>query len=343
MKKLFLVPLVALLSVAFGLTFEEAVSAAPGRPDAISAQLELLNAESTLLRTEADPLALRVDRLQAQQAVELAAVEEQQARVTAVQDLAGAYGGVLVAREQLELAETARELAETGVEIARIRLANGSATELDVRDAEVALDEASAGAATAGSGLRLAVSNLEGMIGREVDPATLEPLTEDLLPQLPTLEAVLLASERVPQLLQVEHGLELAGAAVDMLDPSYASEAQIEQARTRLQTTEQLAAEARRGLQLQARNLHLMAQNARAQLQVEQEAYANALERHEFERQRLASGLISEIAFRQAGLQLQQAEISLLQAQTDAMVALLELSAGTLVTLDGPAVLRGER
>lgn len=343
MKKTILTLLAGLAAFASALTFEEAVTAAPGRPDAISAQLTLLNAESTLLRTEADPLALRLDRLQARQAVELAEVELQQARVTAVADLANAYGGVLVAREQVALAEAGRELAQSGLDIAHIRLANGSATELDVRDAQVALDEATAAAATAASGLQLAVTNLEGMLGREVDPETLSPIDETLLPPLPPLQSVLQTTLRVPQLLQVEHGLELATAGVEMLDPSYASAAQIEEARTQLETTSQLAGEARRGLLLQARNLHLMAENALAQLQVEQEAYANAAERHEFERQRLDSGLISELAFRQAGLQLQQAEITLLQAQTDAMVALLELSAGTLVPLDGLPILRGEQ
>lgn len=343
MKKLFLTLLAALLPLAAALSFEEALTAAPGRPDAISAQLTLLNAQSTLLRTEADPLALRIDKLQARQAVELAEVELQQARVRAVADLAAAYSGVLVAREQQQLAEAGHELAESGLEIAHIRFANGSATELDVRDAEVALDEASAAATTAASGLRLALSNLEGMVGQPLDPAALEPVPEALLPVLPDLDAVLTAAQRVPQLLQVEHGLELATAAVEMLDPSYASTAQIEEARTRLETTEQLASEARRGLQLQARNLHLQAQNASARLLVEQEAHANAVERHDFERQRLESGLISEIAFRQAGLELRQAGIALLQAQQDALTALLELSAGSLVPVQGPALLRGEQ
>lgn len=343
MKKLILT--VGLLAAPFAaaLNFEEALLAAPGRPDAVSAQLTLINAESSNIRTEADPLALRIDRLQASQAVELARVELETARLTAVADLAEAYGSVLAGREQLELARQGLELAQRGLEITQIRVANGSATELDLRDAQVSADEAAALSATAGSGLRLAVSNLEGMIGQEVDPAALEPIRDDMLPPLPTIEATLAAAARLPQLLQVEHGLELAEAGVAMLDPSYASEAQIEDARTQLETTQQLAGEARRGLMLSARNLHLQAQDALARLEVEEDAYVNAAERHEFERQRLEGGLISEIAFQQSGLQLRQAELALLQAENDAMVALLKLSAGTLVPLDGPAVLRGER
>src|SRR5690606_39069673 len=115
-----------------------------------------------------------------------------------------------------------------------------------------------------------------------------------------------------PQILQVQHGLELATAGVEMLDPSYASEAQIENARTQLATTEQLASEASRGLQLQARNLHLQAQDAQTRLGVEQDSLANAQERFNYEQQRHAGGLISDVALDQARLELKQAELALL-------------------------------
>ncbi len=344
MKKLLLaLTLLGGLQAGLALDFEEALAAAPSRPDAVSAQLRLINAESSQLRTEADPLALRTDRLQARQAVQLAEAELSQARLTAVADIAEAYGAVLLTTQQAELAASGVELAESGVNIARIRLENGSATELDLRDAQVALDEAHAGAATAQSGLRLAVSNLESMIGQEVQASELEPITDAMFPQLPALEQVLESMQQHPQLLQVQHGLELATAAVEMLDPSYASQAQIENAQTQLATTEQLASEASRGLQLQARNLHLQAQDAQTRLQVEQDSLANARERFEFEQQRLAGGLISQIALDQAHLELRQAEVALLSARIDSLTSLLRLSAGTLLKPIGPAILSGER
>lgn len=343
MKKIVFTLGLVVAHTAAALSFSDVLSAAPGRPDAVSAQLRLINAESTMLRTEADPLALRIDRLQAAQAAELAGVELRQARLTAIADLAEAYGNVLVAHMGQQLAADGLDLAESGLQIAEIRFANGSATQLDLRDAQVAVDEAAAGLQTAGSALRLAVSNLEGMIGETVDPEQLDPLPVGQLPALPDLDAVLSAALSVPQLLQVEHGLELATAAVEMLDPSYASAAQIENARTQLETTEQLASEARRGIQLMARNLHLTAQNALANLEVERDAHANAAERHEFERQRLEGGLISEIAFRQSALQLRQAELSLLQAESAALTELFRLSAGSLVGLSGPLGQLGDR
>lgn len=335
--------LLLLAAQAAALDYAEALSAAAGRPGAVSAQLQLINADAEFIRTEADPLALRSDRTQARQELESAEAALEQARREAVTEITEAYFAVLTAREQLALAQFGNELARTGLEIAEIRLANGSATELDLRDARAALDEATAGLHTAESGIRLAVSNLEGMIGRDVDPEELEPVPASWRPPLPDLDTVLAGITRVPQFLEVEHGLELAGMAVDMLDPSYASESQIEAARTRLESTEQLVAEARRGFRLQARNLHLQAQDAQARLTVQEDVLANARERHGFERQRLEGGLISEIAFRQSQLELLQAELAFLSAESDAFTSILRLSAETLVPLDGPVELQGSR
>lgn len=339
----FVLSLLLLVSQAAALDFQEALGAAAARPGAISAQLELINTEADHLRTEGDPLALRSDRLQAAQELELAEATLEQARREAVAEIASAYFGVLLAEEQLGLARLAHELAETGLEIAEIRLANGSATELDLRDARASLDEAAAGLRTAESGIRLAISNLEGVLGREVAAGELEPVPDSWLPPLPALDDVLAGITSVPQFLEVEHGLELAAMAVDLLDPAYASEAQIEAARTRLEATEQLVGEARRGFRLQARNLHLQAEDARATLAVQEDVYANASERHEFERQRLEGGLISTVEFRSSELELLQARLQLLAARSEAFAAVLELSAETLVPLAGPAGLRGER
>ncbi|HLR46852.1 MAG TPA: TolC family protein [Deinococcales bacterium] len=338
-----LLTLLLLTAQAAALDYGEALTAAASRPGAVSAQLELINAEADHLRTEGDPLALRNDRLEAQQELELAEAELEQARREAVTEITEAYFGVLSAREQLALARLGHELAETALEIAEIRVANGSATELDLRDARASLDEAAAGLRTAESGIRLAVSNLEGVLGRDIDADELEPVPDSWRPPVPALENVLESITGVPQYLEVEHGLELAGMAVDMLDPAYASEAQIESARTRLEATEQLIREARRGFQLQARNLHLQAEDAQSKLSVEEDLHANAVERHEFERQRLEGGLISDIEFRQSELDLLQAELALLSARSEALGSILELSAETLVPIAGPAELRGDQ
>src|SRR5690606_40243220 len=103
----------------------------PARPEAITTRLELLTARSNLLRVESDPLALRMDRLQAEQDVARLEAEHRHALFTALQQIAEAYTGVLQAREQAGLAREALALSEAALEVARIRLANGSATALE--------------------------------------------------------------------------------------------------------------------------------------------------------------------------------------------------------------------
>ncbi len=338
MKRLFV--LLALLApVAHALGLEDALRAAPSRPDAVSKRLELLNAENDRIRVQSDPLALKMDRLKADQAVALTRAQLQKAVADGLSEIAKAYTGVLLARGQAALAEKGVGVAESGLKIAQIRRSNGSATDLDVEDARVALDKAEQDAEAARNGLGVALANLEGMLGEQLEPDALEGIPDRFLLSVPTLDATLAALPQHPQLLQAAQGLELAGVGVSMLDPSYASASQIESARTQLKTSEQLVAEARRGFQLQARNLVVQAQNAVQAYRVQQDDLANAQQRLRFQKERLANGVIAQVQYDQAELQAMQAELSVASARYGVLTSLLDLQAGTLVPLGGPAVM----
>lgn len=328
-----------LLPLAHALTLEEALQSAQSRPDAVTANLELLNARNNLIRTEGDPLALKMDLVQAQQAVELNIAKFQQAYYGALLEIAQAYTGVLQAQAQTNLAEKGLAVSQESLRIAEIRLNNGSATELDYQEAQVSVQEAEKNVAAARSGLNIAENNLEGMIGQDVIASELEPVPDSFFVTLPPLEVASEAIRNHPQLLQARQGLELAGLGVSLLDPSYASESQIESARTQLETTEQLVAEAERGFNLQVRNLYIQAENAADTYRVEQDSLANAVERLQFEQDRLNAGLIAGIQFQAAEISYMQAELAALQARHAYLTALLALQEGTMVQLDGPEVL----
>ncbi len=335
MKRIIVGILLALSPAAVAVDLPGALSKASARPAAISARLELINAESTLARTAGDPLALRPELIQAEQAASLAAVQLHQAELDALVDIASAYTALLEAREQVSLAVAGAELATTGVQIAQIRVANGSATSLDLREAEVSLENSLAMLSAAQNGLGIATGNLEGMIGISVLPDDLEPIAPSLLGSVPPLEEVLVAAASTPELVQVEQGLELATLALEVLDPSYAAPASIENARTQLETTAQLVNEARRGLDLQARNLHLQAENALRMLEVEREAHANTSDRVSIAKERLEAGIIARIEFDSINIEGMTASLELLKAENAYLLALLRLSAGTLVGLPG--------
>ena len=333
---LFALPLLFFLSYACAqngpLTLAEALESATNRTEVVTARLELADARAHLSRVEGDPMALRPDLVRAQQRVTLAEASYRGAYYAALRELAGAYTNLLEAGQQVALAEGGVALAEQALTIAQIRAERGSATSLDAQDAGVALENARNSLRAAQEGRSLAENRLEGVLGRAV--SALEPLPEELV-GLPALEAALAASQEHPDLLNVQQGLELAQLNVDLLDPSYTAQAQIDAAQTQLDAAQEGLREAQRGFDLQVRNLYASAQSAAEGYRIGLEALANADERLEGQRQRLESGLIPEIEYKQAELDNRQARLRALQARHAYLDALLELQAGALLGIPG--------
>ena len=333
MKTLFALLCCTLFAWGAALDLPEALTAVATRTEVVNAQLTLDDAETSLDRTEADPLALRLERAQAQQRSDLSAAQLRQARYQAIADVAAAYTGLLEAQAQRDLASAAREVRTQVVDITKIRVERGSATALDLQEAQNDLQDAEKNLRAAEQGVDLAKTNLEGLLGQEVD--AVEPISEEVLAALPSLETVLLNLRQNPQLVQVGQGVELAEIGLDLLDPSYASRAQLDNARLQLSQTEESAKEARRGLELQARSLY---NNARTALQTYRNAAAaleSATERETLEQQRLDAGLIADITFKQTQLATFNAFIATLQAKHAYLNALLELQASTMTPLEG--------
>jgi outer membrane protein TolC len=332
--KALILSLLLLLPTAAAQTFVDALASADDRLGVVNALLELDDSRRALERTQADPLALRLEQTQAEQRVILAEAQLEQARYQAYAEIAQGYTQLLEAQRQLELTDAARALSDQALEIARIRFERGSATGLDVQDAETSLNDAAKNVDAASQGAALARANLQGLTGLEVVAA--EPVAFDIVGyQLPPFEAVAAELAGHPNLLQAAQGLELARLGRDLLDPAYAAANQIEAAELQISQAEGGVREANRGLDLQARSLHNAAVNASRSLTIAQESFTNTLAREEIERQRLDAGLIADIAFRQTQLSSLQAQLSVLQAENAYLRALLDLQAGTLLAIEG--------
>ena len=324
------------------LTLPDALSRVDTRSSVITARGELRDARVNLERVARDPLAVRADTLGAEQRLALAEASLEGTRYAAMSELVSAYTGVLNAAEQVELAEQGLTLAERSLEIATIRLDNGSATPLDLDDAQASLDEAQNTLRAALEAQSLARNNLVSILGEE-GSADLESVPESFFAELPPLDAVLRNAERHPDLLGAEQQAELAALGAEILDPLYAAQTQIDTAESQAAAAASAFAEARRGFLLQVRNLYSQAENARATLRLEAAALANARERLATQQQRLDGGLISQIDFAQTELQTAQAQLEAGSARTGYLNALLALQAGSLVPLGGPFAEPGER
>ena len=316
-------------------TLDDLLATAQNRTGVVTATLELDEARAALTRTEADPLALRLDLTRARQAVAYAEAGAEAARLEAVAEIAGAWAQVREAELQVALAAAGRDLADRAVEIARLRLERGSVTRLDVEEAITRLGDADKNLAAARDGRALAMANLTGLTGH-AGTFALEPLERGRLERpLPDDAVFVAALDGLPPVLQLTQATELATLGVELLDPSFASRAQIEQARTQLAQAEAGASEARRALTLRTRSLLNAVATARETDRIGRDALAQAREREAIEARRFDAGLIAEIALEQTRLATGQAELSAVQGEHGLMRALLDLQAGTLVALEG--------
>lgn len=334
-RRLLAVLLVSTLGVSAAQPLEAFLARADRTVGVVTAALERDDAERALRRSEADPLALRPELVQARQRAELTQAQAAEALLEAYVDIAAAYAQVREAELQVRLAEAGRALAERGLDVARLRLERGSATALEVSAAETDLREAERGLNAARDGLALATRNLVGITGLAF--AASEPLARERLAILdvPTDAALEAAADGTPTVLQVLHGLALAELQVTLLDPSFASRSQIDQAELQRAQAAAGASEARRGVTLLLRSRANALASAREGDRIAQDALAQAREREDVERRRLTAGLISELAFEQARLQTMQAELGAVQAEHALLAAALELQAATLVPLEG--------
>ena len=333
-------PLIVILVVlaSFGsateLAFGAALDAASVRPPVADARIVLDDAQRTLQRTDADPLALRLERLQARQAVELAERTLAQARFQAQQEIAASYTQTLQADVQLDLAMRARDLAARSLEIARIRFERGSATRLDVQDAVTELARAETNVLSAREGRALAAANLQSLV--EVEEPLPEPIPMDPTEvPVPTAEAFEERLAEHPSLVQARHGLDVARVARDLLDPSYAPQAQIDQADVRVERAAEGVEEARRGLELQLEQLVDAVTTSRERIFVEREVVSVARDRAQTEEQRFSAGLVAEIQLDQARLALARSELAALQAEHALWNALFDLQAGIVAPVEG--------
>jgi outer membrane protein, heavy metal efflux system len=316
-------------------TLDDVLARIDDRVGVITTRLDLEEARRASARTTADPLALRLDLTQARQAVELATAQAEAARYDAMAEFARAWASVREASLFVTLREQGFDLARRSAAIAQVRFERGGATRLDVDEAQTALRDAENNLAVARNQRDLALADLIGITGL-AGPFALEAIDRERLDApLPDEADFVAALAGLPPVMQVDHGVELSRIAVDLLDPSYASRAQIEQARTQLTQLEGRAVEARRGLTLRTQQLLSAVDGARESDRIARDALGQAREREAIEARRFDAGLIAEIALLQTRLGTSQALLRAVQAENALMRALLDLQAGTLIALEG--------
>ncbi|MER3462166.1 MAG: TolC family protein, partial [Armatimonadota bacterium] len=147
-------------------------------------------------------------------------------------------------------------------------------------------------------------------------------------PALPDAKTVQDLLAKSPDVLQARQRLELASLQVEVLDPSYAAQADISAAKAKADQASAGAKEVERALGIQYDSLYQNLQAAGRALSVQSTALANAKETQANDKKRLDSGLISSLAYLQSELTTIQAELAAQQAQGNYYRALYSLYTG---------------
>ncbi len=324
-----LVTLLQLLLLAPGLAqeaalgFVEALQRAPQlSAEVIAARAEVVTAEQGLTRSEADPLALRLERVQAQQRLESAASALKAAQLAAQGAVADGYFAALEAAEALALARASLEIATITLEANQIRFEAGAATRLDVERAQNALFAARRAAGDAEQSRRLAHGNLASLLGAE----TLKLSRElEVSGRVPELETVLAGLEAVPQVLAAQQEVTLAEVTLAATDNPYSARADINAARAALENARLRLQELRRSSQLSVQRGYNAVLAAEGNKDSAQAALATAAEDLAAQTVRLEAGSISPLAFEESKLQHATAVSEAERAQHDFLRALLAL------------------
>ncbi|GGJ46575.1 TolC family protein [Deinococcus roseus] len=290
----------------------------------VLAKLEVEDAQANLTRTLSDPLLTRPTEIQAKQRLKTAQVKYDDAVRQAQSQIVSAYTSVLEAQFQVTLLRKSSDVLEQALKIAQIRQKNGSGTALDVKDAEQQVADAEKNVTAATNGLNLAKQSLSNLIGK------FDKISDQLgLPDLPKSEAIAQIVERSPNTLQIAQAVELTQMQLDLLDPSYAAQTQIDSAKSSVTQAQQNLSDVKNSLKVQAQSLYDNLLSAQKSYNVQLKARENAKEQLATQKKRLSGGLISPFDYLRAELTELQSELALLQARDTYLKAYYAFQAGS--------------
>lgn len=283
-------------------------------------------AARTAARTELDPLATGLERLQAAQALATAraslAAAERTARSSALQ----AYVAVLQAIDAEAQARTRAELAERNLAAARVRHEAGAITDLALSQSVADAESAARAARDAATDLGFAWSDLAAVVG--LTTATLRegglapaPAT---LPDTPDLEADLAdLGAAHAGIAAAERSLALARLRLQGVDHDGSAPNTVADARAEVAAAERRLEDARRSAAQQLRTAHQNLLVAYGRVDDARVADASAATTLNAQRVRWEAGELSPIAWQQAQLDRERAASSLRAAVHGAWTAWL--------------------
>ena len=290
----------------------------------ISARADLAAAERDLTRTSADPLALRLTKVQAEHALQNAQAALESALSSSRATLTNAYLVALEADQTLAVAEQAEAIAAIALEATEIRFNAGAATQLDLERARNDFGATQRDTDDAQQARALAYSELASLVGLPPEELTLELLT--VAPELPELDRLLARLEENRQWRLTLQAVELAELRLAAVDNAFSARADVEAARDALDSAQVRLRETRRSLELTMRQSHNSVLAAQGRLLSATASAATARDTLGAQALRYDAGSISRLEFERSRLDAARADAQYQMARHALLRALLQLT-----------------
>jgi outer membrane protein len=295
------------------LTFEQMLGLTLGaNAEVFTAQAALDSATRGLARVQADPLALRVTLLQAEQAVSSAQQALKTAQLKAQNNAADAFAAAREADSSVTLAEQKLDIAQTEFDANSARIKAGAATNLDVERAQNALASAQRDLAAAQQSRTLAYASLASLLAI---PNTFSLEGAVSLGEVPDLETALANLETNSLVTQARQTFELAQAQLAAIDNAFSARSDVDLAKDEVARAETQVQEARRSVEITVQQSYNGVLVAQSRVQSAEAAFATAQADLTAQQTRFDAGSISLLDLKQSQLALVDSESQLEQAK----------------------------
>ncbi len=275
----------------------------------VTARTDLATAKRDLGIAVADPSTTPMALAAAQRAVAAAEDGLAVAIATADGDVVAAYADVLEAAATHATATHQLAILTTTLQATRARFDAGAVTPADVSKAESDVAGQQRTLQEAETDLAFANDTLAELLGK--DPGTLAPITEDdLLPDASLDEVTAQALEASARLKNARRSLEAAQAQLAAVDNALSSRSDIEAARTAVTTATAALQDMEATVARDVQRAYASVTAARNRYRGTLDSVASATAELAAQQVRLTAGTISELAYSQSQLSLENSRAS---------------------------------
>jgi outer membrane protein, heavy metal efflux system len=306
------------------LTLEQALTFAPNvNATVISGETDLAAAQRDLDRVNNDPLALRLEKLQAEQSVATEQEDLNKGLLSSRLDVTDKFFAALEADQSLANAQKQLEINNATLEAQQIRFEAGAITQIDLSKAQNDAVNAERTVRDAQNTRNLAYSQLANVIGQSV--SALVPY-EAAAPTLAPLEEVQqTAMTENTQLKALQRSVDLARTQLEITDNAFSSRSEIDSAKDALANAELNLSDYQSTLGLTVESSYNTVLAAQASYENALEAFQTSADDLAAQQTRLDAGSISPIAFQQSELTHAQNTAALNTAKHELLLAHIRL------------------